>query len=389
MSAPARREHGVVLLLVLFYVLLLAATIATLQRRVAVDAGISVNRDRAAAAEALARGGVRLAETLLLEDLRLDAGEPGPDSLWDVWARAGVEPIFVDEETDQSLRLEIEDTAARLNLNALAGAGGIGLGEESPEANADANPDSDAANPDASAPSVRDTRKRDQPRSELGGGASGVETRKLFLGGFLSRAIESMPGRPEQKAYESEELAASLLDWIDEDDVRQDGGAEDEVYQGLDPPYRAANRPLLSLDELRLVDGFDGALVDALRPYVTVYPIAGTGGVNLNTAPSWVLAQLTRGSDVSGMRPVEEEDVRRILDARDEGVVCSASDEGEGCTTAQELFDGETMSPPMLDRSNVFVVRAIARVVDVERRIEAVIDRSDPTAPLRLSWRVE
>jgi hypothetical protein len=43
----------------------------------------------------------------------------------------------------------------------------------------------------------------------------------------------------------------------------------------------------------------------------------------------------------------------------------------------------------MLDRSNVFVVRAIARVVDVERRIEAVLDRSDPTAPLRLSWRVE
>ncbi|HSJ96325.1 MAG TPA: hypothetical protein VLC53_04595, partial [Myxococcota bacterium] len=110
----ARRERGVVLLLVLFYVLLLAATIATLQRRVAVDAGIAVNRDRALAAEALARGGVRLAQTLLLEDLRLDAGQPGPDSLWDVWARAGLEPIFVDEESDQTLRLEIEDASARL-----------------------------------------------------------------------------------------------------------------------------------------------------------------------------------------------------------------------------------------------------------------------------------
>src|SRR5690606_5946952 len=191
------------------------------------------------------------------------------------------------------------------------------------------------------------------------------------------------------KRYAPEELAANLLDWIDEDDVRQGGGSEDDVYQRMDPPYRAANRPLLSLDELRLVEGFDGTLVDALRPYVTVYPIAGSGGVNLNTAPAWVLAQLTRGTDVSGMRPVEEADVRRILDARDDGLVCSASGEGAACTPVQELLDGETMSPPMLDRSNVFVVRAIARVKDVERRIEAVLDRSVPSAPLRLSWRVE
>jgi hypothetical protein len=43
----------------------------------------------------------------------------------------------------------------------------------------------------------------------------------------------------------------------------------------------------------------------------------------------------------------------------------------------------------MRDRSDVFVVRAVARVVDVERRVETVIDRSTPSQPLRLSWRVE
>lgn len=382
--ASTRRESGVVLVLVLFYVLLLATTIATLQRRVAIDAGIAVNRDRAAAAEALARGGVRLAETLLLEDLRLDAGEPAPDSLWDVWARAGLESIFVDDEGDQALRIEIEDAAARLNLNALAGAGGIGLGE--PGAG---NGNGNGAGGDA-APEAADTRKdRKRPRSDLGGGASSVETRRLFLSGFLTRVLEGLPERPAQEAYDPEQLAANLLDWVDEDEVRQDGGPEDEPYQQRQPPYRAANRPLLSLDELRLVEGFDGALVEALRPYVTVYPLAGDGGLNLNTAPSWVLAQLTRGSDVSGMRPVEEEDVRRVLDARDEGLVCSATGEGAACTPVLELFDGETISPPMLDRSGVFVVRATARVVDVERRIEAVIDRSDPQALLRLSWRVE
>lgn len=382
MTARARRrESGVVLVLVLFYVLLLTATIATLQRRVAVDAGIAVNRDRAAAAEALARGGVRLAQALLLEDLRLDAGEQRPDSLWDVWALAGLAPIFVDEEGDQSLRLEIEDTAARINLNAAAGAGGIGLGEAAPEAAEGSAPGDTTSG---------DTGQRKPPRrSQLGGGAGGVEARRLFLTSFLTGVIEAMPGPSEEKRYVPEELAANLLDWVDEDDVRQAGGTEDDVYQRLDPPYRAANRPLLSLDELRLVEGFDGALVDALRPYVTVYPLAGAGGINLNTAPAWVLAQLTRGSDVSGMRPVEEEDVRRILDARDESLLCSGAEASPGCTAVRDLFEGESVSPPPLERSQVFVVRATARVVDVERRIEAVIDRSDPALPLRLSWRVE
>jgi type II secretory pathway component PulK len=371
--------------LVLFYVLLLAATVATLQRRVAIDAGIAVNRDRAAAAEALARGGVRIAQTLLLEDLRLAADQPEPDSLWDVWARAGLAPIFVDDEADRSLRLEIEDAAARINLNAVAGAGGIGLGEAATGAEGEDGEEDETAE-------VEDARargRRERPRSQLGGGAGGVEVRRLFLAGFLTRVIEAMPGRPEDKRYVPAELAANLLDWIDEDDVRQGGGGEDDVYQRLDPPYRAANRPLLSLDELRLVEGFDGALVEALRPYVTVYPLAGSGGVNLNTAPSWVLAQLTRGSDVSGMRPVEEEDVARILDAREEGLICTGAAVGAACTAVRDLFDGETVSPPALDRSSVFVVRATARVADVERRIEAVIDRRDPQAPLRLSWRVE
>ena len=378
-----RYERGVVLVLVLFYVLLLATTVATLQRRVAIDAGIAVNRDRAAAAEALARGGVRLAQTLLLEDLRLGAGQPGPDSLWDVWARAGLAPIFVDEEADLSLRLEIEDAAARINLNAVAGAGGIGLGEAAAGAEGRTGAQDET-------PPVEDTgQRRQRRRSQLGGGAGGVEARRLFLTGFLTRVIEGMPGRPEDKRYVPEELAANLLDWVDEDDVRQGGGGEDDVYQRMEPPYRAANRPLLSLDELRLVEGFDGPLVEALRPYVTVYPLAGAGGVNLNTAPSWVLAQLTRGSDVSGMRPVEEQDVGRILDARDEGLICTGAAVGAECTSVRDLFDGESVSPPPLDRSDVFVVRATARVVDVERRIEAVVDRSDPQQPQRLSWRVE
>ena len=52
-------------------------------------------------------------------------------------------------------------------------------------------------------------------------------------------------------------------------------------------------------------------------------------------------------------------------------------------------LDGDQLEPPPTERSKVFSVRAIARVVDVERRIEAVIDRSQPTDLVRLAWTVE
>jgi type II secretory pathway component PulK len=354
-----------VLFVVLFFVLLLASSIATFLRRVAIDAGIATQRDRALRAEALARGGVRLAQAVLLEDLRLESGGEPPDSLHDPWAR--LREVNLVDDPDVELRVEVEDAAARLNLNALAGARPV-----APEGS-------------------EETSGQDLPGegSELGGGAEDLETRKIFLSGFLERVIEGMPGRPEDKLYDATALAEALIDWVDPDEVSIAGGLEDEPYQARTPPHRAANRPLLSFEELRLVDGFDGALVEALRPYVTVYPLVGGEGVNLNTAPSWVLAQLTRGTDVSGMRPVEPDDVERVVQEREERLVCSAEAEGADCVPVTELFEGESVEPAMRDRSDVFVVRAVARVVDVERRVETVIDRSTPSQPLRLSWRVE
>ena len=85
-------------------------------------------------------------------------------------------------------------------------------------------------------------------------------------------------------------LADALLDWMDPDDVVRPGGAEDSDYLALTPPYRAANRPLDSVDELRLVRGFDAQAVDKLRPWVTVLP--QPTAINVNTAPAAVLSAL-------------------------------------------------------------------------------------------------
>lgn len=98
----------------------------------------------------------------------------------------------------------------------------------------------------------------------------------------------------------SRELSSTLLDWIDEDDNRRLNGAESDDYLDEDPPYRAANRPLQSLEELRLLkiwedeffdeDGVPNELFQQLSGLVSVL---NTGPVNLNAAPESVLDVLS------------------------------------------------------------------------------------------------
>ncbi len=51
------------------------------------------------------------------------------------------------------------------------------------------------------------------------------------------------------------DVADAILDWMDSDQQPRSFGAEDEYYGTLDPPYRARNGPLESLEELLLVRG--------------------------------------------------------------------------------------------------------------------------------------
>ncbi len=53
------------------------------------------------------------------------------------------------------------------------------------------------------------------------------------------------------------ELAAAIKDWRDSDTEVTTGGAEDEMYQRLNPPYHCKNAPFESIDELRLVYGMN------------------------------------------------------------------------------------------------------------------------------------
>ena len=96
-------------------------------------------------------------------------------------------------------------------------------------------------------------------------------------------------------------LADALADWIDADsEQRSASGAEDAYYLALDTPYFAANRPLVDMEELALVRGFDSKILTRLRPYVTALPRYTP--VNVNTAPAEVIAAMVEGMDLDAAR---------------------------------------------------------------------------------------
>lgn len=73
----------------------------------------------------------------------------------------------------------------------------------------------------------------------------------------------------------TEDIADSILDWLDEDDEQREYGAEYDYYESLSPPYTPRNGPLESVEELLLVRGVEPYLLygaDGNRNFTTVEP---------------------------------------------------------------------------------------------------------------------
>ncbi|ENX01824.1 hypothetical protein F900_01584 [Acinetobacter modestus] len=96
------------------------------------------------------------------------------------------------------------------------------------------------------------------------------------------------------------ELSQAVIDWQDtNDEVTGAMGAESSYYQGLDPAYLTPNTKFHSIDELKLVRGFEGKNYDLIKPYVTTLPEQTK--VNMNTAPALLLASIDPKVDVKAI----------------------------------------------------------------------------------------
>ena len=88
----------------------------------------------------------------------------------------------------------------------------------------------------------------------------------------------------EVSQFEAESMTDALTDWLDENGaISSAGGAEDNDYASKEFPYLAANHFLASVNELRVIEHFTPAIIDAIKPYVCVIPASDQHKININT----------------------------------------------------------------------------------------------------------
>ncbi len=157
-------------------------------------------------------------------------------------------------------------------------------------------------------------------------------------------------------------LSETLRDWLDPDSLVSPGGAEDIEYLSLPQPYRTANQPLQSVDELRLVKGFTAKVVEELRPYVTALPVPTT--VNVNTAPDQVLAALFTNLSAAALQPVLDSRVNQPF--------------ADAAQFIARLPSGTPPPPTSLYGINTgyFLVTIDIRYGRLQRQTEALIERA-------------
>jgi general secretion pathway protein K len=228
---PKSDERGIALLLTLLVLTILVALILEFDaeaRREYRDAAAFRDNFKAMV---LARASVQAARGVLQQDFLKDklAGQSF-DAPTDLWAL----PITNYAIGDGLLNAKIEDELGKLNLNDLAIA--------------------------------------DDATSK---GKKVLRFKRLF---------ELLQINPD--------LVDAIVDWVDDNEVQEPAGAESLYYQTLRPPYRAANAPLETLLELRLIKGMTPEIIEKLSKVVTVFPRDGGKTVNINTADPLVIQAL-------------------------------------------------------------------------------------------------
>ena len=128
-------------------------------------------------------------------------------------------------------------------------------------------------------------------------------------------------------------LVDSLIDWIDEDQNDRPNGAEDSTYESKEPPYKAANRLIASISELKLIEGFNKDIlygipkdpndpnseaIPGIMHYVSALPdIDSVINVNLVTDPKIIQSLSIHINDKIAENILAEQPFEKIEDFLD------------------------------------------------------------------------
>jgi len=149
-------------------------------------------------------------------------------------------------------------------------------------------------------------------------------------------------------------------DWIDANqDASFPDGAEDSIYTGITPPYRAANQMLSNVSELAALEGMDKVTLDILLPHIIALP--GHTEINVNTATAAVLQSLDDRITVA--------EVERLIDER------ADSGFSKIATSFGGLMDPEDISNRLVETTEFFQLKVIVRVDTVRITYYSILER--------------
>jgi general secretion pathway protein K len=149
-------------------------------------------------------------------------------------------------------------------------------------------------------------------------------------------------------------------DWIDDNQNAQfPDGAEDSIYTGMTPPYRAANQLLSSVSELAALEGMDKTTLDILLPHIAALP--GHTAINVNTATAAVLQSLDE----------------RITVADAESLIAERAESGfsEMGRSFAGLMDPDDISRLLTETTEFFQLKVIVRVDTVRITYYSILER--------------
>lgn len=286
------QRSGVALLVVMTTVLILTVLVTDLAYTARVRFLVTAHRVDRQQAWWLARSGVEIYELLILADREMgDAiqqfglGDLGIDNLLEMIPQINTGLLTMLMATEGGSDLDVEDEALQAEATgALEGTEAVSdeIREKAIEEGGGLFSERswlDMPGDFAAEVQLEDCRINiNLLRSATTTSLEESPTYQLMLGRMAGDENEAWL---RERDLTARDLIANLVDWVDADSTRAGnrGGYEDSDYQDQDPPYHAKNAAFETMEEIRLVEGWQDEVYDRFAEQFTIY---GSGKLNIS-----------------------------------------------------------------------------------------------------------
>lgn len=138
-----------------------------------------------------------------------------------------------------------------------------------------------------------------------------------------------------------DEVVMAVVDWLDADEeISFPAGAEDNEYLGADVPHRTGNTAMVSVSELRQIQGMTNEMYQALIDHVSTLP--RQTDINVNTATANVLVALVDGLSLTEAEQIiserEDEPFETVDSFAKHGQVKDRLKSNDGINISSDFF---------------------------------------------------